>query len=79
MGPQQSFSPPPTSFISVSFTRGMRSLHWDVAQRQTRSRCCGENLASPKTLRRDVSFIIGVLNLEGRRPPWSLFQKSLVS
>ena len=63
MGPQQSSSPLLPHFISVSFTSEMRSIRWDVAQRQTRFRCCGESLTSPKTLRRGVPFYIGVLNL----------------
>jgi len=40
----------------------MRAIHWIVAQRQARFRCCCETLASPKTLQVGVAFNVGVLN-----------------
>ena len=57
MGPQQSSSPLLPLLFQSRFTTEVRSLRWGVAQRQTRFRCCGETLTSPKTLQRGVPFI----------------------
>jgi hypothetical protein len=50
MEPAAEFLTPPTSFISVSFTTEVLALHEVVSQRQVRFLCCGEILASSKTL-----------------------------
>ena len=62
MGPQQSSSPSYLSYFSFRLSAEMRAIHWVVAQRRGRFRCCGEILASPKHLRVGVGFKIGVLN-----------------
>lgn len=59
MGPQQSSSPLLPPLFQSRFTTEVRSLRWGMAQRQTRFRCCSENLTSPKTLRVGVAFMEG--------------------